>query len=492
MFIQHLSKKVTLPHLELLAALMGTRLLKYFCEEVDIQPSAATLWTDSKITLSWIRSDPNKWKTFVCNRTTEILQYTSPAQWRHCPGTQKPADHLSRGILPSKLSNLKNWWYGPDWLTQEPSFWPSEDLTSYEQLKTDNEARKPLMQSLYVETTNPVIDITHFSSYTKLLRVTAWILRFLHICRNEQRFLFELTVEELLKTKDYWILTVQQQCFHAEMEALRNNRPLPTASKIARFNPFLKNNQIRLGGRLQFVPLSADFRHPLLLKGNHPFVLLLIKNMHVRLHHLGTGIVLYELRSDFCILRGRQAIKKVLHKCLPCKLPKLKWENQIEGLLPSERVTPSVPFSTTGIDFAGPLYVRNKSPSDAAYIALFTCATTRALHIELVSDLSTDKFLLALLRFVGRRGLPCTINTDNATTFHAANKELILLWKVITSEKIQQFYAHNAKYRRSHLADSNHNLYSSMKPHSQKRASIYRYQQPDINLLCFEKSQHCT
>ncbi|GFU01734.1 integrase catalytic domain-containing protein [Nephila pilipes] len=167
-------KRVTLPRLELLAALMGTLLLKYFCKEVDIQPSAATLWTDSKITLSWIRSNPNKWKTFVCNRTTEILQYTSPAQWRYCPGTQNPADHLSR-----------------------------EDLSSYEQLKTDNEVRKPLTQSLYVETTNPVIDITHYSSYTKLLRVTAWILRFLHNCRNEQRFLFELTAEELQKAKDY-------------------------------------------------------------------------------------------------------------------------------------------------------------------------------------------------------------------------------------------------------------------------------------------------
>ncbi|GFT76141.1 uncharacterized protein NPIL_282091 [Nephila pilipes] len=225
---------------------MGTRLLKYFCEEADIQPSAATLWIDSKITLRWIRSDPNKWKTFVCNRTTEILQYTSPAQWRHCPGTQNLADHLSRCILPSKLSNLKNWCY-----------------------------------------------------YTKLLRVTAWIQRFLHNCRNDERFLFELTAEELQKAKDYWILNVQQQCLKTEMEALRNKRPLPTTSKIERFNPFLKNNQIRLGGRLQFAPLSADVRHPLLLEGNQPFVLLLIKDTHVCLHHLGTRYVLSELCSDF-------------------------------------------------------------------------------------------------------------------------------------------------------------------------------------------------
>ncbi|GFS48028.1 integrase catalytic domain-containing protein [Nephila pilipes] len=118
------------------------------------------------------------------------------------------------------------------------------------------------------------------------------------------------------------------------MEALRNNRPLPPTAKIARFNPFLKNNQIRLG-RLQFAPLSADVRHLLLLEGNHPFVRQLIKNTHVNLHHLGTKIFLSELHSDFSILRGRQAIKKVIHKCLPCKLSKSKCGNQIEGPLPS-------------------------------------------------------------------------------------------------------------------------------------------------------------
>ncbi|GFT09981.1 integrase catalytic domain-containing protein [Nephila pilipes] len=98
----------------------------------------------------------------------------------------------------------------------------------------------------------------HYNSYTKLLCITVWILCFLPNFKKEQRFLFEFTDEELQKTEDYWILNIQQQCFHAEMEALKNKRPLPTTSKIARFNPFLKNNQIRLGGRLQFAPLSAD------------------------------------------------------------------------------------------------------------------------------------------------------------------------------------------------------------------------------------------
>ncbi|GFQ69640.1 integrase catalytic domain-containing protein [Trichonephila clavata] len=116
---------------------------------------------------------------------------------------------------------------------------------------------------------------------------------------------------------------------------------------------------------------------------------------------------------------------------------------QIEAPLPSERVVLSAPFTITGIDFAGPVNIRCLKPRDTAYIALFTCAATRALHIELVSDLTTDKFLLALQQFVGRRGLPNTIHTDNATTFHAAKKELILLWQTLSSAKTQQYYAQN-------------------------------------------------
>ncbi|XP_071041441.1 uncharacterized protein [Parasteatoda tepidariorum] len=157
----------------------------------------------------------------------------------------------------------------------------------------------------------------------------------------------------------------------------------------------------------------------------------------------GVRIILSELRSTFWILRGRQAIKQVIHKCLPCKLSKAKYGKQIEAPLPPERVVPSAPFTTTGIDFAGPVNIRCLKSRDTAYITLFTCATTRALHIELVSDLTTDKFLLALQRFVGRRGLPHTIYTDNATTFHAANKDLILLWQVLSSAKTQQYYAQN-------------------------------------------------
>jgi hypothetical protein len=91
-------KKITLPRLELLAALIRARLLQYFCWETGLDISNPTLWTDATVALSWICSNPSRWKTFICNRVTEIQSYTTPNQWKHCPGEDNPADYLSRGM----------------------------------------------------------------------------------------------------------------------------------------------------------------------------------------------------------------------------------------------------------------------------------------------------------------------------------------------------------------------------------------------------------
>ncbi|GFR23951.1 integrase catalytic domain-containing protein [Trichonephila clavata] len=276
----------------------------------------------------------------------------------------------------TELPSLESWWHGPKWLNHDSEAWPTKDFPSHSQPSVEVESRKTESRSFYVATTEPIIDISRYSSYTKLLRVTAWILRFVHNCKSHLRIIHELNCNEIEKAKDYWIQTVQRQFFSAEINALKEERPLQKKkSKISCFNPFFKDDYLRLGGRLQFSDIPFDTQNPLIRDGNHSFVHLLIQHTHKRLHHLGVRIVLSELRSTFWILRGGQAIKKALHKCLPY--------------------------------------------------------------------LTTDKFLLALQRFVGRRGLLNTIYTDNATTFHAANKELILLWQTLSSAKTQQYYAQN-------------------------------------------------
>ncbi|GBN71615.1 hypothetical protein AVEN_198727-2-1, partial [Araneus ventricosus] len=206
-----------------------------------------------------------------------------------------------------------------------------------------------------------------------LLRVTAWILRYLNNCKPKPRLSQYLTSDEIEKARDYWILVAQKQCIPAVIKALETIMPLPAKSKIARFNSFLQENHLRLGGRLQFAPVTSEEKHPLLLDGSHHFVQLLIRHTHVRLHQLGVRTVLSELRSNYWIRRGREAIKRVIHRCLPCRLYKATRGTQIEAPLPADRVTPCIPFSITGIDFAVPLYARNCKSLDTTHIELFAC-----------------------------------------------------------------------------------------------------------------------
>jgi hypothetical protein len=437
-------KKITLPRLELLAALVGARLLQYFCRETGMDIRNATLWTDATVVLSWIRSNPSRWKTFVCNRVTEIQTHTTPAQWRHCPGEANPADYLSRGVNAGQLKELDTWWEGPAWLPKDVEFWP-RDVGPPEQSPPDERKTHSV---LHIQAFVPLLDPSKYSSYWKLLRVTAWIFRFIRSVRDALPSSDELTASELTQARLYWIKAVQAECFSVELDALRKHVALPRDSKIARFNPFIEDGLIRLGGRLQCADLSEALRHPLLLDGKHHFVRLLIWNTHIRLHHLGVRIVLSELREEFWILRARQTIKKVLHKCLPCKLATHPRGRQIEAPLPADRVRPQTPFGVTGIDFAGPLYIKVGSGVRKGYIALFTCATTRAVHLELCTDLTTDKFLQAFQRFVGRRGLPHTVYTDNARTFHATNAHLTQLRSSLFATKTHQFLAqHNITWK---------------------------------------------
>ena len=234
---------------------------------------------------------------------------------------------------------------------------------------------------------------------------------------------------------------MQGESFAAEFKALRENLQLPEGSKMARFNPFLDEGLIRLGGRLQLANLSREQRQTLLFDGQHYFTKLLILQTHVHLHHLGVRITLPELREEIWILRARQTIKQVLHSCLPCRIAKGLPRGEIEAPLLTDRVTPLRPFSVTGIDYAGPLFIKVGNTLKKCYSTLFTCATTRTVHLEFCLDMSTDKFLLALQRSTGIRGLPNTIYTDNAQTFHAANREIRDLCTVLSAAKTHQYFA---------------------------------------------------
>ncbi|XP_055838266.1 uncharacterized protein LOC129906506 [Episyrphus balteatus] len=145
-------------------------------------------------------------------------------------------------------------------------------------------------------------------------------------------------------------------------------------------------------------------------------------------------------RQQYWILGVGHAARQVISRCIICFRAKPRFINQMMGNMPPERVNVSRPFYHCGVDFCGPIKthynVRGKSPTKS-YLAIFVCFSTKAVHIKVVGDLSSQSFIFALKRFIGRRRLCHTIFCDNAASFVGAKSELAELTKVFNSRRIQ-------------------------------------------------------
>ena len=222
---------------------------------------------------------------------------------------------------------------------------------------------------------------------------------------------------------------MQAETFQREIDYLKgccNQRKPPY---IDQFQLFLDDrNLLKCKGRINNANLLASEKNPVLLPSTHPFVKLLVIDAHYRMKHGGVNSTLVALREQYWILRGRQVVKTIVRSCIICrKLEGLPYSSQASPDLPACRVSDNPSFSHTGLDFAGPVYFREShgaGDSAKAYICLFMCASTRAVHLELTRGMSVDAFILAFRRFVGRRGLPVTLLSDNAKSFKSSSKEI--------------------------------------------------------------------
>lgn len=194
-------------------------------------------------------------------------------------------------------------------------------------------------------------------------------------------------------------------------------------------------------------PLPISARNPILLPPKHDFVQLIIKDAHNSVKHSGIRDTLTTIRERFWILRGREAVKQTIKKCVICrKVDGTPYKSQPFPDLPSERVSEDPPFTHVGLDFAGPLFINegnsDQGDSKKVYICLFTCASTRAVHLELCRSLNVQEFLLAFRRFASRRGLPATLTSDNAKTFKSSSKEIRKItrsddvWRYLVNQRI--------------------------------------------------------
>ena len=167
-----------------------------------------------------------------------------------------------------------------------------------------------------------------------------------------------------------------------------------------------------------------------------------IRRVHEDVKHSGINQPLSTLRERFWGLRGRETVKRILRECVVCRRHQARpFSPQPMPDLPKIRVDDAPPFANTGLDFLGPLYITERNATEGTssskvYVCLFTCAATRAVHLELTRSLSTQAFLLSFRRFVSRRGLPSVLISDNATTFKSASKEVE---QICRSKEVQDF-----------------------------------------------------
>lgn len=469
-------KTVTIPRLELCAAVLLSELMQTIRKACDFQYIRTVLWTDSSIVLHWMGKDAAILKPFVHNRIQTIRKSATDCEWRHVSTADNPADVLSRGVAPAELESLKFWWNGPAWLVKCGTEWPSPRAELSVQIEKEVHAEiksnwlelaksrklRPIQRAFTNVVTLEMRGeenlshvktdvLTRTSSWRRLIRRTAWLLRFLDNCqlRGEKRCRREtgdVTEAEEERAIIFWVKQEQSVYYGPELMALQEERAFPVKSQLIRLNPVIDENGIlRVGGRLENAALSTDQKHPMILHDFSHLAHLLIRNAHQETLHGRFQVMAAALRQRFWITNLRRAIRTQISRCIPCVRQKQKVCEQIMGNLPADRVRQSPPFSHSGVDYAGPFEVKARSGRcrivEKKYVAVFVCMSTKAVHLELVEDLSTAAFIAAFLRFTGIRGSCTHLWSDNGTCFVGAEKELAKMvnsWSKIDSDAYKE------------------------------------------------------
>ncbi len=340
-----------------------------------------------------------------------------------------------------ELAVSQLWRGGPEWLKAETTPFVEHDTISMPEecsaeLRGSGRPSHSLLVTERKSNIGALLNCQAFGSLRRLLRVTVQVLRAVQIFKSltKQRHVSSgpVTPEELSAADELWVSDAQSKLVQdKDFKSLRNQ-----------FNLFVDEKGLwRCGGRLANAELPYTTKHPVLLPRSHPLTSLIVQEAHDRVKHDGVKETLTEIRRRSWIVRGRSLVRAIIHRCITCR--------RYEGApfkapppppLPTFRVKEDPAFTYTGVDFAGPLFVRagGAIESNTMWIGLFSCFVTRAIHLDIVSDLNTETFIRCLKRFAARRGLPRQFISDNGKTFKAASK---YIEAVIRDETVREYLA---------------------------------------------------
>jgi hypothetical protein len=412
---------VTVPRMELQAAVLGCRLASSIESEHRMKPVERYFWTDSTTVLHWIQNENRNYKVFIANRLGEIDLLSKITEWHYISTELNIADAATK-TNAYKLEASSVWFCGPAFLHLRSEEWPSAperlngvDETVLERVLTVNDAERHDL---------PVPDPHRFSSWRRLLGATSAVLKFLNKCKR----LPESTPHDIMKQAECLVIRqAQWDSFCKELTALKGGRSIERSSKLNRLSPFLDDQDVlRAAGRINAASgVSMDTKQPVILDGRHQVSRLIARHYHIQAAHGHQEAVVNELKQKYWLIKLRPTVKHVTSKCMLCRLRRAKPQIPRMGDLPPARMAHHQrAFTHCGVDLFGPMEVTIGRRREKRYAVLFTCLTVRAVHIEIVCSLTSDSLIMALRRMAARRGWPYCLYSDNGTNLRGADIEL--------------------------------------------------------------------
>ena len=390
-------KTRSLPQMELTAIELGVKLAKYL-QTVIKGIKQAFIWTDSEICLYWIAREKCT-IPYVQNRVKTINSLSSETtRFMHVPSGDNPADLLSRGLSLAQFKSDSKWFNGPQWILCSDN-WPS-------QKPYQEPAEDPIqVKAIQVDAKEPLIEVERFSKLERLVNALSLIKRFM---KTDKDLLTQVIKDE------------QRKCVPPVLDDLQTgHRKLKLTKDLGLHLD--GQGVIRCRGRITEADVPLATKQPILLPRNSHLTKLIVENSHKLTLHAGVGDTLAHIRQRYWIPRGRQTVKSILKDCIHCK----RYDRgmmQYPGppVLPADRVAEGRPFEVCGVDYTGAITLTGDGVSSKHYICLFTCAKIRAIHLEVVDDLTSEGFINAFRRFAARRSCPRKIISDNGTNFVGA------------------------------------------------------------------------
>ena len=411
---------VTMPRLELTAALLAVRISKMIVAELNISDVSEHFWTDSQVAFGYIQNSARRFHVYVANRVEQIRTHTEPDQWHYVNTDVNPADYASRGLTVKSLLT-STWFHGPKFLWKVGL--PHVNEVNYLISPTDSEVKKIVAYATNGEECDLQTRFEKFSDWSRLVRAINLLQQYgrrLHKCKLKS------DVDAIKYTEAIIVKQIQRRWFSTEMLLLMNNQTLKKGSNLYKLDAFLDtDNTLRVGGRLSRAAMDYGVKHPIILPKNAHITQLIIKHYHEKVHHQGRGITINEIRSNgWWIIGCTRLVASYIFKCVTCSRLRGQTSGQKMSDLPTFRLEESAPFTHIGMDCFGPFVTVDARKEKKRYGVVFTCLASRAVHIEVIDDMSTDTFINSLRCFVAIRGPVRSIVCDRGSNFIGASNEL--------------------------------------------------------------------